>query len=74
MATEVCTEECCREHFEPEYISVEITLRGKMGKDRRPWNGAVSYMHTNENLTVKHQREIANKIAKILGVKSYDAV
>jgi len=73
MATEVCTEECCREHFEPEYISVEITLRGKMGKDH-PWNGAVSYMHTDKNLTVKHQREIANKVAKLLGVKPHHAV
>jgi hypothetical protein len=73
MATEVCTEECCRGHFEPEYISVEVTLRGHLGKDQ-PLNGAVSYMSTRENLTVEHQREIANKIAKILGVKPYHAV
>lgn len=65
MATEVC--DCCYDTFEPEYISIEITLHGKMGKAL--WNGAVSYLSTSEKPTVKHQREIANKIAKALKLK-----
>jgi len=65
MATEVCDD--CYPPFEPEYISVKITLHGKYRNELM--NGAVSYISTAEKPTVEHQREIANKIAKTLRLK-----
>ena len=84
MATEVCdcggTCRACNPEFHPEYISIEVTLHGHKGEKPYDylWNGAVSRIIVDENdakkLTKKLQREIANKIAKMLKVKANHAV
>lgn len=65
MATEVC--DCCHPTFVPEYISIEIKLHGRYGDSQM--NAAVSFISTEDNPTATHQREIANKIAKLLKLK-----
>jgi len=70
MATEVC--DCCHPTFVPEYISIEIKLHGKYGDSLM--NGAVSFMSTDDNPTATHERDIANKIAKLLKLKVHHAV
>jgi len=80
MATEVCdcngTCSACNPEFVPEYISIEITLRGHKGNKPYDylWNGAVSRLIVDKPLTKKYQREIANKIAKMLKVKAHHDV
>lgn len=70
MATEAC--DCCHPTFEPEYISIEITLHGKYGKELM--NGAVSRMSIECKPTKQLQRGIANKIAKMLKLKVWHAI
>lgn len=81
MATEVCdckgTCSSCNPEFVPDGISIEITLHGHKGTGHNEyrWNEAVSRMGVHEGkLTKKLQREIANKIAKLLGIEAYHAV
>ncbi len=82
MATEVCDcdggcSSCCPP-FVPEGISIEITFYGHQGTGRSEYriNEAVSRMDVRDKSkwTKKYEREIANKIAKMLGVEACHAV
>lgn len=83
MATEVCdcdgTCKACNPDFHPEYLSIEIVLRGHKGEKPHDylWNGAFSHIFIDGDkvkLTKKFQREVANKIAKMLKVKATHSV